>query len=304
MKRIEVPDSAHKGIAVEGQSTWLPDAGNETMLPEFDPYNQQSYYIELFNRGKTPFSYSIKIEKPWIKASKMEGLIDKEDRLWISVDWAKAPEGKQTAAATVTGPNNRRITLHASISNPSLSPKSGEGVFVESHGYVSVEAEHYSKTVKSSSVTWLKIPGLGRTLSALTPEPATSAPQSPGGTSPRLEYRMCFFSTGAMKVNVYLSPTLNFHNDQGLRYAVSFDDEPPQTVVMNGDNSNRTWEQWVANNIIISTSHHNITSPGVHTLKFWIVDPGVVLQKIVVDAGGVHPSYFGPPESFLLNRTN
>ena len=149
VKRIEVPDSADMGIAVEGQSTWLPDAGNETMLPEFDRYNQQSYYIELFNRGKTPFSYSIKIEKPWIKASKTEGLIDKEDRLWISVDWAKAPEGKQTAAATVTGPNNRRITLHASISNPSLSPKSGEGVFVESHGYVSVEAEHHSKTVKS-----------------------------------------------------------------------------------------------------------------------------------------------------------
>ena len=150
----------------------------------------------------------------------------------------------------------------------------------------------------------MKIPGLGRTASAMTPVPVTLAPQSPGGASPRLEYRMYFFNTGDMKVNVYLSPTLNFHNDQGLRYAVSFDDVPPQTIVMNGENSNQVWEQWVANNIIVSTSHHNITSPGVHTLKFWMVDPGVVLQKIVVDAGGVHPSYLGPPESFLLNRTN
>ena len=304
VKRIEVPDAADMGIAVEGQSTWLPEAGVEATLPEFDRYNQQSYYIDVFNRGMRPFSFSVEIEKPWLKASEMQGTIDKEDRLWISVDWSKAPEGEQTAALTVTGPNKRRMIVHASINNSSLSPGSSEQLAIEANGCVSVESEHYSNEVTSTGVSWMKIPGLGRTASAMTPVPVTSAPQSPGGASPRLEYRMYFFNTGDMKVNVYLSPTLNFHNDQGLRYAVSFDDVPPQTIVMNGENSNQVWEQWAANNIIVSTSHHTITSPGVHTLKFWMVDPGVVLQKIVVDAGGVQPSYLGPPESFLLNRKN
>ena len=304
VKRIEVPDAADMGIAVEGQSTWLPEAGGEATLPEFDRYNQQSYYIDVFNRGMRPFSFSVEIEKPWLKASEMQGTIDKEDRLWISVDWSKAPEGEQTAALTVTGPNKRRMIVHASINNSSLSPGSSEQLAIEANGCVSVESEHYSNEVTSTGVSWMKIPGLGRTASAMTPVPVTSAPQSPGGASPRLEYRMYFFNTGDMKVNVYLSPTLNFHNDQGLRYAVSFDDVPPQTIVMNGENSNQVWEQWAANNIIVSTSHHTITSPGVHTLKFWMVDPGVVLQKIVVDAGGVQPSYLGPPESFLLNRKN
>jgi hypothetical protein len=32
-------------------------------------------------------------------------------------------------------------------------------------------------------------------------------------------------------------------------------------------------------------------------IKFWMVDPGVVLERIVVDMGGVHLSYLGPPES-------
>jgi hypothetical protein len=44
--------------------------------------------------------------------------------------------------------------------------------------------------------------------------------------------------------------------------------------------------------------------PGEHVLKFWRVDAGVVLEKLVIDAGGVTPSYLGPPASYRQTLKN
>jgi hypothetical protein len=56
--------------------------------------------------------------------------------------------------------------------------------------------------------------------------------------------------------------------------------------------------QAVSDNIKVGVSEHRLDGPGTHVLKFWMVDPGVVLEKLVVDTGGLKPSYLGPPESF------
>ncbi|WP_311136768.1 hypothetical protein [Hymenobacter cellulosilyticus] len=181
------------------------------------------------------------------------------------------------------------------------SNRTSDAGFVEADGYVSIEAEHYQKAVDGSNVKWQTIPDLGRTLSGVTAFPTTAPSQTPTGSSPHLEYRVQLTSTGPVTVQAYFAPTLNFIGGEGLRYAVSFDDEAPQIINLHtgmvADNGNRPWEKAVAENIIIKTSKHTLAKPGEHTLKFWRVDPGVVLEKLVVDLGGVKPSYLGPPES-------
>jgi hypothetical protein len=101
-------------------------------------------------------------------------------------------------------------------------------------------------------------------------------------------------------VRAYLSPTLNFSGSKdGLRYAVSFDDQPPTVINVQADTTTRAWEKLVADNIALSPSAHTLARSGEHVLKFWLVDPGVVLQKIVIETRDLAPSYLGPPESFF-----
>ncbi len=140
----------------------------------------------------------------------------------------------------------------------------------------------------------------------MTPSPATAASQVPGGASPRLEYRMSLFNTGQVTVWVHLSPRNNVLPSDGLKYAVSIDGDTPQivniTTATGADATamNRQWERNTSENVNRTATTHVIAAPGVHVLKFWMVDPTVVLQKLVVDTGGLKPSYLGPPESVQI----
>ncbi|MGY3091298.1 hypothetical protein ACVWYF_004364 [Hymenobacter sp. UYAg731] len=175
--------------------------------------------------------------------------------------------------------------------------------------YVSIEAEHYTRAVNAGAVTWQRLPDLGRTLGAVTTFPTTTAPTTaPSAGSPHLEYRLTLAQPGPVMVQAYLAPTLDFTNTTGLRYAVSLDDEAPQIINLhtglNPNNGNRLWEQAVAENIIIKSSTHQVATAGPHILNFWRVDPGVVLEKLVVSPGDLPGSYLGPLENLQRMPTS
>ena len=168
-----------------------------------------------------------------------------------------------------------------------------------------MEAEHYAKAVNIPPVSWERIPNFGRTLSGMTTSPADAPSETVRATTPHLEYELFMFDSGAVDVRAYVAPSLNVSaSPTGLRYAISFDDDAPQVVNILADSSNRAWEQAVADNIRVPTTRHSLARASKHVLKFWRVDPGVVLEKLVVDAGGVKPSYLGPPEAFYRPRVS
>ncbi|MCX6144996.1 MAG: glycosyl hydrolase 115 family protein [Ignavibacteriales bacterium] len=299
-KMIETPSAAEMGVSIEGSDHWWPAEQSQAVLPEFNPFGVQTYSIDVFNRGKASFAFSAKADQLWVHITPSKGTVDMEQRVWVRVDWKNAPAGRHEIPILIGGPNNSQIVVHAVINNPVPASRGQITGFVESNGCVSIEAEHFSQAKGTSSITWTRIPDLGRTFSAMTPIPVTAASQTPGGENPCLEYRMYLFTKGEVRVKAFLSPTLNFYNNQGLRYAISFDDEPPQIINMHAKKTFQDWEESVRNNITMETSKHVLTEAGGHILKFWMIDPGVVLQKLVVVTGESKSSYLGPPESILI----
>jgi hypothetical protein len=304
VKEIKIPNKAEMGVAIEGSDKWWPDIPGQAVLPEFDCYNRQKYYIEIFNRGTTPFDFKINCEKPWVILSDKEGKIDKEKRIYLEINWEKAPKGIYCSLIEITSSDNTTVTVKAPINNPEYPKQDEIKGFVESNGYVSMEAEHYTNKAENNNISWLTIPDLGRTLSGITPVPVTAKKQTPGGKSPHLDYKMYLFNSGKVKVKAYFSPTQNFHNTEGLHYGISFDEETAEIMNVHKNDTipdwkyPPSWNQAVMENIKIISSEHLIEKPGEHTLKFWMVDPGLVLQKIVVETEELPFSYLGPPESF------
>ncbi len=172
---------------------------------------------------------------------------------------------------------------------------------IERDGHISIAADHFTNSLNTNGITWKILPDHGRTGSAITSFPVTAKRQVPGVTSPHVEYTIFTSSSDSFQLMAYFSPSLNYHNDpEGLQYAISIDDEKPQIVSINKEDKNTgagVWSKWVSENIIIKTTNHRIKKAGQHTIKYWMVDPGVVLQKLVLDFGGLQRSYLGPPET-------
>ena len=170
--------------------------------------------------------------------------------------------------------------------------------FVERDGYISIEAEHFARAKGTDKIRWETIPGFGKTLSGVTVLPQNAYPQADDAVY--VEYDLQTVSSGDAEVLLLLAPTLNFNANKGLRYALSFDGGKEETVNFNGHYRGELGK-WQGERIIRSATRMNLGDKGKHSLRIRVLDPGIVLEKILIDFGGLKPSYLGAPES---ERTN
>ncbi len=295
LSAVNVEDKAELGIAIEGSESAWPGANEQAKLPDFDSQSKQRHWIDLFRRGKKSVDYSITTSHSWIRIDKSKGTITNDARLWVSIDWENIPVGVQHGDIQIQQSGGQTVAV-----------KITAGVTTTPSAFY---ADAASANIESAPARWVKIPDYGRGRSGMTILPVNAPSATPGKDSPRLEYKVVIPESGAIQVDLQTNPALNFLPDRGVRIAVSFDDQNPQILdAFAGQNFQdpnkrpdlsspaiRDWGNWVRDNIRTLKSTHTLDSAGTHTLKIWMVDPGIVLEKITIHRGKLPKSYFGPP---------
>lgn len=313
--------SGDLGVSVEGSNATIPgddmwhtNGGGTLNLPAITPFTPKRW-IEVVSRGTKTFDWNITAD-PFIKLSKTSGTqkpTDKDVRIYVDVDWTKVPAnftGKNCmlniSSSTDYGTQFSAPQVLVQVNKTSI-PSNFTAGFVENAGLIAFEAEHYTRTTSASNLSYMVLPHYGRTLSAVKLNNSLAEGLT-SSTAPALEYDFYTFTptTAAKGLNVtlILSPSLNINPKKPLAYIAQIDDKPEQRRQYVIDRPQPdfpvNWGFAVADNAWRNTTNFGATAPGKHTLKLWLVEANVILQKVVLDLGGVAYSHNGPPESYRV----
>jgi len=303
VSQVDSPDTSEFGVAVEGSQVAWPGPSRPD-LPAFDSMNRQRSYIEVFPIGTQPIHFTVGADKPWIELTEGKAFSAGRDdrRLWVDIDWEKAPIGESSGTITVSGarqPANVRVRIAKySADETGLAL----GSFAAVSGAISINAQEAHHNVSVGGVRWEKISDYGLGVSAMSIFPVTAASVQPPTPAPYLEYSVYFGNPGDYAIDLVTNPTLDLYPGRALGVAVSIDDQSPQVVNVFTPQTQReetflgrSYYGNARNNSRLMHFKQSVGQAGKHTLRITMVDPTLVIEKVIISSAPLPPSYFGPP---------
>jgi hypothetical protein len=293
------------------------------VLPLFNAYVDNQYYIDVFMKGEGTVSWQAKPKADWIKISQQQGTLDNKDnsqqRIWVSIDWAKVPQGENKKEAPLGHDyqlippsykvnsaiefrsKDTLINIGVTAFNPKFAVLESYKGFVEDKGYISINAANYSNKKEGKEAKWETFEGIGYAgkVSVALPRTANFEVDVTAikNNSPVMEYDFYSFNFGQANVKVQTIPTHAFYEGKGVRCAIAIDDAEPVVLDFQTFGRSDEWMQNVLRNAAVKSASQIINKAGKHRLKIWMVDPGVMIDRILIDLGGWKDSYAFPPET-------
>lgn len=289
-------------------SPWLD---NTMKLKDFLNPDCTRASVTLYSRSDLKAEYKVLKKPGWLSVEPMEGWLDgvsqKKVRLNLTLIKQRLPETNQDTiqdSLEIATPEGKcEITVPVYTGN--LQNK--KNVFVDTMGYLSIEAAHYVNSVpgnyKDRQVKFENLQGYGKTNSAMKAFPSDAC-TVPGQDAPYLEYQFVLEESGTYEAEFYMQPSNPVTRENQLLYAVRINEEMTETVnavekdYQVGDQAEK-WAEGVLSQIRRQTVSIKCRA-GFNTLRVYHVTPGFVLEKIVIYPMGEKPeeSYLGPAETY------
>jgi hypothetical protein len=310
---ITIDSTIAWNIAPEGYVTKdssVSGANDLLSLPSFDNLNRQKYFVDIFLGKNETITWNAVTSHNWIRLSKRNGVLipqqgQQQQRIWVDIDWARFTyNGKAAGSITITGGDKKmQLTLQAAkIDKPALAGYRG---FIENNGFISIQAGNFTRQTNKTSSKWNTISDFGYTGKVLQAFPLSiegrsiTAPDSIKRMNAVVEYDFYTLSSAAPSVIVYTLPTHPVNNNFNCRYALSIDERPLKIVDVKTVGRSGEWKQ----NVLKNRAERKLVMPflkaGKHTLKIYTVDPGVILDEIRIDTGGLIKAYSTVAETKL-----
>jgi hypothetical protein len=309
---ITFDSTAGWGIAPEGYVTKdssLVNGKDGMSLPAFDNLNRQQYFIDIYLSKNEILKWNAITSHNWIRLSKSKGVLataQAQTRLWVDIDWDRFPDNEEAGGSITFAGGGQKMELMlraAKINKPGLAGFKG---YIENNGFISIRATNFTRQTKKLTRQWKVISDFGYTGNVLQAFPLSIAgntlkdPDSIKRFNAVVEYDFFTLTSTTPYVTVYALPTHPVNNNFGLRYALSIDEGPLKIVDLKTTGRSGEWKQNVLRNRAERIIEMPFLKAGKHTLKIYTVDPGVILDEIRINAGGLIKAYSTVPETKKL----
>ncbi len=298
----------------------------EFMRPDVD-----SVAINIETGSSAELEYEIKCSKPWLSFERLSGTLTPDEgivRIGVKIDRSKL-SGDDCADVAVNctfkgekvydpdeemfdkplGKTFAKLKIYAG-GNYNYPPMT----YVDTEGYVSIEAKNYCKKTAAGGAEWLEIDHLSRLdTPSLKVLPLTSKYLADGEdrylceSVPSVEYAFALQKAGEYEAEFYLGTRNPVAIYADLRFGLSVNGGKTEIIhtvpkgYKPGMHGSREWGSEVLEKVRKVRARISAQS-GLNRLKVLGGDPNILLEKIVIYPVGHEPekTYLGAPESYYV----
>ncbi|MDE5997070.1 MAG: glycosyl hydrolase 115 family protein [Muribaculaceae bacterium] len=193
----------------------------------------------------------------------------------------------------------------------------------------SIPAIKFNRNSGANGVNWIVLPDLGRGDGCMGIDKVTAESSSIEANAPTLEYDINLAESDSVRFAIGILPTQDVDPARGLRIAVqlndgktevidarrglvdTFDEYTPanlknskklKPLPQRGNMALNGYGRGMRNEVFDNIRWLEVSFPtdkiGTNILKLKMIDPEIVIERIVVNPDNSRYSYFGPPEKF------